>query len=133
MFSTVFSTVRGVSLTRATPIVRYSEQFLQAARALGATAVSVVRNLEVVRYSGAAITLQSTLRPPEVCINQWKREFIQGLWEVMIFIPRAMAAKYSPVSTRCNFRYERALISTKLFLERATPQLRFGTKNKGNW
>ena len=56
-FSTVFSTVRGVSLTIATPIVRYSEPFLQAARSLGASAVSVVRNLEVVRYSGAAITL----------------------------------------------------------------------------
>ena len=77
-------------------------------------------------------TWQSTLRPPEVCIIHLKREFIWGLWGLMIFIPRQWPRKSSRFILHCNFRYQLALIVTELCTERATPWLRFGTNKVEN-
>ena len=75
---------------------------------------------------------QSTLRPPEVCIIHLKREFIWGLWGLMIFIPRQWPPKSLRFILHCNFCYQLALIVTQLLTERATPWLPFSTHNDEN-
>ena len=55
-------------------------------------------------YFNRISRLQSTLRPPEVCIIHLKREFIWGLWRLIIFIPRQWPPKTSSFILHCNFR-----------------------------
>ena len=61
-------------------------------------------------YSGHHTHVQSTLRPPEVCIVGVKTDFIWVLWVVMIFITHASLQNKLPLSASYIFSHDHSHI-----------------------